>query len=553
MQWKILNQQVPVSQTDVKQILLDNRHITDSETFFNPPKPQDLSLAEVDMDPTALTAAIERLALAISRHEKIIVFGDYDADGISATAVMWLALHAAGATVFPFIPDRLKHGYGLSSAALVDLLANGKPDLIVTVDNGIVAHAAIKELVASGIEVIVTDHHSPEATLPPASFIVHTTKLCGTTVAWMVARELGRLLHLPDQIAVDLLDLCGIATIADQVPLLAANRSFAYWGIEALKTTSRPGIKALCQVAEMEQATISTNSIHYGLAPRINAMGRLEHGLDALRILCTTNLARAQSLAQSISLTNVKRQTLTEDLLTTALSQAQTWETEHVIVVSSTAYHEGVIGLIAGKLMETYYKPAIVIAIGETKSKASARSIAGINIVDLIRLVKDDLLEVGGHPMAAGFGLLTSKLELVTDRLQTLAREHISTESLVPALTIEAELPFSLATEKTVQTMSMFEPFGQANHRPLWGLRQLKVLTATTIGNQQQHLKLTVCPTTGTETEKVTPLTCLGWGKAGFAQDVQPGSELDIAGELETKVWKGRSSTQLILKDLNLL
>lgn len=551
MKWQILNSSTPHTQAELEEVLLSNRGITDAKTFFQPPHPSKLSLVEVGLDGTKMAAAIERIQQAIQRKEKIIVFGDYDADGICATAVMWLSLQHLGCQVMPFIPDRIRHGYGLSTKAIDDILAQGKPDLIVTVDNGIVAHPAVEKLNQAGVEVILTDHHSPEATLPAASHIVHTTQLCGATVAWMFGRELTKAIMGETETPNELLDLCGIATIADQVPLKGANRAFAYWGIEALKTTPRPGIKAICQAADISQADLTTNGVHYGIAPRINAMGRLEHGMDALRILCTSNAERAQALAQSISLTNVKRQTLTTDLLDIALAQSKVWETEHLIIVDSPDFHEGVIGLIAGKLMETYYKPAIVIAVSEGKAKASARSIAGVNIVELIRLVKDDLLEVGGHPMAAGFGLLPEKIPVVRERLLALAKLQITVEALVPTLDLESILPLELVTEETVETLARFEPFGQGNPKPRWGLPPTRVVTAAPIGSQQQHLKLSVSQAEDTSSKQA--LTCLAWNYFPGNEMPVVGTLIEVAGELESKTWRNKTSLQVVIKDLKMV
>jgi len=547
MQWNLLNPTNPNTLAELQAVLLANRGVSDVQSFLTPPQPSDLSLAEVGLDPVQVMAAVERIRQALKAQQKVLVFGDYDADGICATAVMWLTLHQLGCQATPFIPDRLKHGYGLSLLAIDEILAQGKPDLIVTVDNGIVAHPAVARLIAAGVEVLITDHHSPEATLPAATQIVHTTQLCGTTVAWMFARELWRELKGQPAEADHLLDLCGVATIADQVPLREANRAFAYWGIEALKTTPRPGIKALCQVAEMTQLELTTNSIHYGIAPRINAMGRLEHGMDALRLLCTSNLERAQVLAQSISLTNVKRQTLTSELLEIALAESKVWESEHLIIVDSPAYHEGVIGLIAGKLMETYYKPAIVIAVGETKAKASARSIAGVNIVDLIRLVRDDLLEVGGHPMAAGFGLLSEKIPLVKKRLLALAKTEIKPEQLQPQITIECLVGPALLTEATCSMIQKLAPFGQGNPEPVLGLPEMKVLDLHFIGQQKQHLKLLVAPANDTAAR---PVTALGWNLSQQAAGWEPGQTADLAVCLEMNEWRNKRSLQLKIKDV---
>ncbi len=538
MQWSLKSSVIPQTLDEVETLLLENRGVKDADSFFNPAHPFNLTLTEVGIDPAQMSLAVTRLKQALDSQEDVLVFGDYDADGICSTAVLWLTLHHMGYKARPFIPHREKHGYGLSNRALDDILSGQKPDLIVTVDNGIVAHVPINRLVEAGIDVIISDHHQPEATLPKAQAIVHTTQLCGATVAWMLAREVD------GEFVKTLLDLCGIATIADQVPLLKANRSFAYWGIEALKKTQRLGILELCKLAKLPIGELSTNAINYGLAPRINAMGRLDHGLDALRLLCTTNPTRAQDLVENLNVTNIRRQDLTESMVASAMADSHIWVDEHIVIASSPDYHEGVIGLIAGKLMEEFYKPAIVISVGEKVAKASARSVAGVNIVELIRQVRDDLLEVGGHPMAAGFGLLPEKLAIVTSRLQKLAKEQIPAELLVPSVQVESELPFDLVSKKLMSVTTKFEPFGQANYEPVFGFKGLEVLDIQAIGRESKHLKLTVTA------DGLKPIPCLAWNQGFLVNKLDAGSQVDIAGVLEINTWKDKQTLQIKCRDI---
>lgn len=546
MQWNIQSTSPPSSLEELKAILLANRQISDFDRFLKPLEPSKLSLSDVGIHPEAAAEAVVLLKEAKETQKSVLVFGDYDADGISATTVMWQTLHFMGINATPFIPHREKHGYGLSDRAIDDILKDKKPDLILTVDNGIVAHEPIARLKAEGIKVIITDHHQPEhdpATkqpfFPPADAVVHTTQLCGTTVAWMLAKELA-----PETVE-ESLDMCGLATIADQVPLLEANRSFAYWGIEAIKHTERVGLQSLAEVAGVELKTVTTNGINYGLVPRINAMGRVSHGMDALRLMCTNSKKRADQLVETLQVTNLRRQDLTGTYLSLAKSEAAVWEHEHIIISASTEFHEGVIGLIAGRLMEEYFKPAVVIAIGDTVAKASARSIDGVNIVELIREVRDDLLEVGGHPMAAGFGLLPEKIEIVTQRLQLLAKEQITTMQLQPTLRVECVLPPNLLSLELTEILKTFEPFGQANPTPLFAFQDWEVLTIQTLGKANQHLKMKLKHPT-LEKEFVT----LAWNQAFRAEKLNVGSKIDFAGYVEVNEWKQRQNLQIQIKDV---
>ncbi len=548
MNWLLKSEQSPETLAELEAILLQNRQIAEVNRFFNPTSPLDLSVSAVGIDPAQVEKAKRRLNQALASQEEVMVFGDYDADGICATAVMWLTLHHLGYKAKPFIPHREKHGYGISHKAIDEILAGQPPGLIITVDNGIVAREPIARLQAAGIDVIVTDHHLPESEtidgkvqfqLPPAMATVHTTQLCGTTVAWMMAKELD------STVAEDLLDFCGIATIADQVPLVDANRSFACAGIAALRTTERVGLKELMGVANLVQSEIDATAINYGLAPRINAMGRLSHGLEALRLLCTSNVSRAQELMMTLQSTNLRRQDLTESMIAHAQLQAETWRDQHLIVAFSDLYHEGVIGLIAGRLMEQYSKPAIVIAVGEVTAKASARSVAGVNIVELIRQVRDDLLEVGGHPMAAGFGLVSEKVELVKQRLEELAKAQIDAHLLNPALVLDCLIPPKLLTSDLSQLLTRFEPFGSGNPEPVVGLQKVQLVDARTMGKTNKHLKLQI-----SHPEWPKPLTAIAWNKASWLESLPLGAFVDVAGMIEINEWQGRKTLQLKLKDI---
>jgi single-stranded-DNA-specific exonuclease len=548
MKWQLLNSQVPQNQEELSQLLLTNRHLDQADMFFEPIHPVQLTLKSVGIDQDQAKLIVARLFQAKTNQESVLIFGDYDADGVCATAIMWLGLKEFGITAIPFISRREKHGYGISHAALDEILVQTKPDLVITVDNGIVAHSPIARLRDLGVDVIITDHHVPEAELPPANWVFHSTQLCGATVAWMLVKEL--LLYDQDYSSAlaELLDLAGIATIADQVPLRAANRSFAQQGITALGKTQRVGLQELFKVAKIDQTAIDTNTVNFGLAPRINAMGRLEHGMDALRLLCTNNRSTAQALAEKLGNTNLKRQDLTYDMVSAAKLQAASWENEHIIIVHSTEFHEGVIGLIAGRLMEEYYKPAIAMSIKENKIKASARSIAGVNIVELIREVRSDLLEVGGHPMAAGFGLAVEKLEIVSQRLRLLAKEKVAAQLLQPKIDIECLLPLSLTNVKIAQTLQKFEPYGQANPEPIFGWENLQVLDAMTMGREAKHLKLVVADPSHLEES----INCIAWNQGNLVNQLQPGVKVNVAGTLNINQWNGKVSLQVMVKDLTI-
>lgn len=539
MQWRFLNNNIPHLPADLEQILLQNRQITDPEIFFSPPELSQITLEDVEIDLEQVRIAKERLLQAIKKKEQILVFGDYDADGICATAIMWEALYSLGANALPFIPHREKHGYGLTWAAIEELSERPFPAVVITVDTGIVALEAVKELTNKGVEVIITDHHQPETTLPSALAIVHTPLISGSAVAWFMARELS------EKATRQSLDLAALATISDMMPLRGVNRSLVFHGLKAINQTKRLGLKTLLKVAKLDKKPVNAGTVGYALAPRINAMGRLSHGLDALRLLCTTSQSRAWQLAMLLDDTNSDRQQLTDDLLQLAKQQVSGQKKESLLIAHSADFHEGVIGLIAGKLAEWYAKPAIVISTSGANAKASARSVPGVNITELIRSARKLLLEVGGHPMAAGFGFEHKKLDELINHLREVARESIDQELLQQTLDIECFLPLALVDLALIKTINKFEPFGQANPQPLFALQDLQISEIQTVGSDNQHLKLTLV-----DAKDGAKITALGWGKGEAASNLAVGNLISVVGRLEANQWQDRVSLQIIIKDL---
>jgi single-stranded-DNA-specific exonuclease len=581
MRWQVLSQENPQSSSDIIKILAKNRNLSQPDAlleFISPPNPKDLSLAELNIDHQQLLKAFEILLKAKTNRLPVVICGDYDADGICATAIMWQALHTGGWQVKPFIPDRKKHGYGLSLASISDILAmDPKPEVVITVDNGIVAHQPTQTLVDQGVAVIVTDHHQPELELnnnslmfPPADSVVHSTQLCGASVAWIFVKELCEFCRqellgsaecdMMSQSVSQALELAGLATIADQVPLLAQNRSFAKHGLSALKKTTRPGLLALLESVQVDPDAIDETTVSFRLAPRINAMGRLEHGLDALRLLCTKKITQARELVSVLNQTNLRRQDVTFDQYQTAKAQALTQQEQHLLVVHGSDFHEGVIGLIAGRLVEEFDRPAIVISSDNNLNgvaKASARSLQGVNIVELIRQVRHDLLEVGGHPMAAGFSLESTRIEVVTQQLQSLALTTIKKEELQLTLTIESYLPTNLVTLESQDMIQTFSPFGQKNREPIWWLEFDQILSIKLIGSEQQHCKILFL-----DSKTGVVVSGLCWSMSEplkklvldyNSQKIKKHRKISIAATLEINTWNQQTTVQLKILDLKMI
>lgn len=559
MYWKKKSATIPQTIAELTKVLFENREIfsEDEDEFCNPTHPSKLEIEAVGFDVEQFSGSVALIKEYIDLDKKIVIFGDYDVDGICASAILWQVLfamykskHPQGINhPVPFIPHREKHGYGITETALDEIIEAHGPQLIITVDNGIVAHEPIAYAKEKGIAVILTDHHQPEIKkgkpfFPIADYIVHTTQLCGASVAWMLARGLDQ------KRAKKLLDLAGIATIADQVTLLRANRSFAKYGIEAVRNSKRIGLVALCKDAEINQSEVTEGTIGFGIAPRINAMGRLEHGLDALRLLCTQNKTQAKKLAQLLTQTNISRQGLTTQMLADAESQAILFSQEHIIIVFSNRFHEGILGLIAGGLVEKFHKPAIAVFVGSQIAKASARSIHGVNIVDLLREIKDDLISVGGHPLAAGFSFLPENLELIRDKLFGLARTTVPQKKLEKSIVIECELPVSLVNIQTIESLAVFAPYGIKNPQPVFEMQDLRVLQIKKIGKMQEHIKIKVIDALHENT--AIAFDCLGWHMGSNFTTLKVADVISIAGHLDINEWRDKKYPQVVLKDIKI-
>ncbi len=512
-------------------VLLKNRRV--SNEFLHPPDPWSLTPDDVGIDKKMLKKAIVRITKAVKDHEPIVVYADYDADGITAGAIMWETLHGLGANVMPYIPHRAEEGYGLSMKGIDAVRAQYDPSLIITVDHGITAKDKVAYAKSLGMEVLVTDHHVKPKDLPDCT-IVHTTDLCGAGVSWFVAKQLGS----PD------IGLAAIGTIADLVPLTGANRSIVKYGLTEINKTKRVGFIALMRDAGIAPGMLSTYEISHMLAPRLNAMGRLVHAMDALRLLCTRQADKAAMLAQQLGLTNKERQQLTVDTTSHALQGLALKQGESlpkVLFVAHDTYNPGVIGLVAGKLVEEYYRPAIVVSQGAEISKASARSISGFNIVEAIKSCKDILIDVGGHPMAAGFTVETKNLDLLKTRMEAYAQKNLKDELLMRELRIDMELPLEAVTGELWRKLRDFEPFGFGSPEPVFATRGVRVSDTRLVGTDGKHLKF-----------RVDSLDAIAFGLGNLSPKLTPNTPVDIAYTIDMNVWNDKRNLQLKIKDMQL-
>lgn len=525
MRWKIS----PRKSDDLIKQMLINRGINsekDREKFFNP----NLKDFEKDLKIPGIPKAVERIKKAIKNGELIIAYGDYDVDGICGAAILYLGLTNIGAKVLPYIPHREKEGYGMSSQGL-DFARDSGAAVVITTDTGIVSFEMAGYAKKLGLDLIITDHHQKLGNkLPDAFAIVHSLELCGAAVAWCLIRS------LMGKEAQDLLDFVSIATISDMMPLIGVNRALVSEGLNYLNKTKRVGLLELFGESGIKLGEIGSYEIGHIIAPRLNAMGRLEHAIDSLRLLCTKDPIKAKKLANLLKETNDRRRELTD----LAVEEAKVMLTQEksIHVLSSASWPSGIVGLIAARVCEITDRPAIAISMGENFSRGSARANNGINIVEVIRECSDLLVAVGGHPGAAGFTIETAKIESFRKRLEKQVDGKKREKETEQVLEIEAEIGSNELSLELAKKLAEFEPFGIGNSKPTFASSNMYLSDLRTVGDNK-HLK-----------GKADGLDFIGFGMGNLSDILSSGQLVDLAYTMEVDRFNGFEKLQLKLKDL---
>lgn len=553
MNWEILHKTKAkkIKETEIVDILLKNRGINTKRQkvdFLSPKPPDKILLSEIGLDKGVVGKSITRIKKALKNKEKVFIYGDYDADGICATAILWEALYALKLDVNPYIPDRFSEGYGLNEESIERLKKqNPTLKLIITVDNGIVAYEAVKTAKKLGIDVIVTDHHQKGKKKLATDYAIHTTDIGGAALSWFFAREIEKKFKVKESKSKvsKSLELAAIGTIADQIPLLNTNRSIVKYGLAALNKTERIGLLSLVSASGTKREILGIYDVNFIIAPRINAMGRLKHGLDSLRLLCTTSVERANSLSNLLGETNKERQKIVEEVFVHAQRAVEQNGKSSLILVAHESYHEGVIGLAASNLVEKYYRPSIVISLGEEISKGSARSIPGFNIIEAINTLSDHIEEGGGHPMAAGFSIKTEKLRDFHEGLEAYTRKNLKEEAFSRKIKVDMETEFENITENLIDLLKKFEPAGIGTPRPLFLTKKAMVLEVWTVGKDASHLKLRLG-----KNPNVFEAIAFGFAKRGI--EIKKDDEVDVVYSPEENIWNGKKNLQLKVRDIKI-
>ena len=509
--------------------------------------------------------SVERLAKAIDNEEKIVIYGDYDADGVTSTALLYKTLKYLGADVNYYIPNRDKEGYGMNKTALVKLMTTAKPKLIITVDCGISNLEQINFINSFKIDVIVTDHHEAPEQLPNAFAIINPkapnalneklsikeieslTSLAGVGVAFKVAQAL--LAHYnKSEYIYDILPFVAIGTVADIVPLVGENRYLVTKGLELITKGKHYGIKRLFESAgyKVEKGLTSEN-IAFGIAPRINASGRIDSVKDAINVLISENKQEIEMAISNLNELNRVRQELSCTIFAQADEMLKKEGNKNpAIILCSPEWHIGIIGIVASKLVEKYYKPTFLMTYSQEKNeyRCSARGIDGISLYDVISANSELLEGFGGHTLAAGLTFSGEKtsFEQVKSALNKSIKDFIGTKELKPFVEIDLEVFPSEITTDLVEELAMLEPFGANNPAPIFMMKNLKIKEKRLIGENKDHLRLLVQAGT-------TEFVCLRWSLGDIA--LVPGDTLDIAFHPQINEYNGNTSVQLIIDDIH--
>jgi len=501
-----------------------------------------------DMD-----VAVERIIRALQDGENILIYGDYDVDGVTSVSILYDGLFRLGGKVSFFIPNRFTEGYGVSQAG-IRVAKKKKTSLIIAVDCGITAVQEVALAKEFGIDFIICDHHEPGDILPEAVAIVDAKRkdsqypfkeLAGCGVAFKVLQAIGKKLELKPDFANKYLDLVALGTAADIVQLTDENRILVKNGLEQMNMRPRPGLAALIKSCGLGERVITVSNIVFVIAPRLNAVGRISNAKKAVHLLTAVNPQRARNIARILENENKKRKSIDEITFEAAIKiieETYDLEKTRVIVVAGEEWHPGVIGIVASRLMEKYSRPTVLISIQDGVGKGSARSLPSFDVYAAFQELKDYLINFGGHRFAAGLTILPENIPPFTEKLNRLAESFLHFEELVPKLFIDAEIMFNQLNGEFFNDLKALAPFGPGNMRPVLLTRALRLYgKATVVGNNHIKVKFK---------QDSLVLDAIGYNLAPHIDVLQqPDPLVDCAYVLEESKWSGQTTIQMKIKD----
>ena len=540
-----------VKKFDVPELLatvLVNRGIVDDEeirVFLNPTR-SDFHDPYLMPD---MEIAVERIIKAIDNQEKVIIYGDYDVDGITSITVLKKFLKTCGLEADYYIPNRLSEGYGLNKAA-IDYIKEKEYTLIITVDCGISGIEEIEYANSLGIETIVTDHHEPMELLPPAVAIVDLKRkdndtypfksLAGCGVVFKLTQALGMRLGIDEKEYLKYLDIVCVGTISDIVPLVDENRVIAKLGLKLVEVTRNPGLKALLNASGYK--VVNSNTISFGIAPRINACGRMGYEEEALKLFLTENLVQASEITERLNKYNRDRQEIEKNIYDEAIKIMEKEDSNaQSIVLGSNNWHHGVIGIVSSKITEIYFKPSILICFEGEDGKGSGRSIPGFDLHEALAETAKYLEKYGGHEMAVGLSLKKNNFNRFKEAFEKYVEEKDIT-GIVPIIEIDKQISLKDIDSNIVKQLDLLEPFGEANRRPIFVYKNLKIDSIRALSDGK-HLKMTL-------KDGNTIVNAIGFNMGQLSKEYMIGDRIDVVGTLEINAYNGREMVQINVKDI---
>jgi single-stranded-DNA-specific exonuclease len=542
--------------------ILHNRGIadgTEGRAFLNP-RLSDLHAPDLL---GGCAEAARRIAAAVARKKRIIIYGDYDVDGITGVAILHAALRLVGSEAGYYVPHRLEEGYGVNAQAVAKLIAQGT-EVLITVDCGISGNEPLAAARSAGLEVIVTDHHAPPQQLPPADVIVHPSlppgqypnpHLSGSGVAlklaWQIAKEVcgqGRVDEVMRNFLLEATCLAALGTIADVVPLVGENRCLAIYGLRGLPATRHPGLRALLESARLTGERLDAYHVGFLLAPRLNACGRMGHAQLAVELLTDVTPERAEEIAQYLTQQNVHRQKVEREITEQAVEMVRDGGLDRpdrrAIVLASDSWHGGVIGIVASRLVDRFHRPAILVAFNGDGGQGSCRSIPGFDICQALAACSEHLRSFGGHAMAGGLRIERENLERFTAAMLQYASLHVADGQLPPPLAIDAETTLASLSYNAVEHIARLAPFGQGNPPPILAFRRCRVLSPPRrMGRGGQTVSLVLSQGQGS-------LRAVGFSMGDLADALVGVNEIDVAAQPVLNCFNGQTSVELQLQDV---
>ena len=505
--------------------------------FYNPYEMPDMEIA------------VNRIIKAIDNKEKIIIYGDYDVDGITSVTVLKSFLEERGIKVTEYIPNRLNEGYGLNKKAVKDIVEAGN-ELMITVDCGISAVEEVEYANELGIEIIITDHHEPGNTLPSALAVVDAKRkdnkylcrnLAGVGVVFKLIQAISMKLGLEEKEYLKYLDIVCLGTISDIVPLTDENRVIVKLGLKLVEQTRNLGLREILKASGYTK--IDSNAISFGVAPRINACGRMGHQEEALKLFLSKEIEEVRELTQKLNEYNKLRQDIEKNIYDEALKQIenQNLAERNTIVLMGKGWHHGVIGIVSSKITELYFKPSILLCEEGDIGKGSGRSIPGFDLYESLSECSDSIEKFGGHSMAVGINVKTNKLDEFKEKLEEIAIEKNIGE-IVPILKIDAQVNLDEINKETINGLKELEPYGEANKMPVFALKNLKIDSIRAL-SEGKHLKLTL-------KDNKNIINAIGFFMGNLANEYKIGDKVDVVGNLEINTFNGVDNIQINLKDI---